>query len=237
MVRKITFLALFLLAGAAIFTSCKKEELSGKKEVLAFIFEASKNAQLGRNFLGDINETNISAEVAFAVDLTQLVPTIEISPRATISPESGILTDFSGPVVYTVTAEDGSTKVFTATVAAAPAPYIGSWSGGPIDFGLGLMRISANITEDGEITLEFTDIMNGEKNAMSLKGMFNPNSRQDTEIRLDQTHRWSISGWVADSCCKTFMYHVNNAQNIRVYFCEGYPRSDEWCFQINLTKD
>lgn len=235
MVRKTAFLALFLLVGAVFFNSCKKEELSSKKEILAFIFEASKNAQLERNFLGDIVSTNISAEVAFGVNTTQLIPTIEISPRATVSPASGQLTDFSGPVVYTVTAEDGTTKIFSVSVATAPAPYLGSWSGGPIDFGLGLMRVNVEITKEGQITLEFVKILTGEKDGLSLKGFFEPVSRQDTEIKLEQTHRWINDNWTNESCNRTLMYHMNTPHNMKLFYCLCYPYT-EWCFQINLEK-
>lgn len=235
MVRKITFLALFLLVGAVFFHSCKKEELSSKKEILAFIFDASKNAQLERNFLGDIVETNITAEVAFGVDVTQLVPTIEISPRATVSPASGVQQNFAGPVVYTVTAEDGTTKTFTATVAPAPAQYIGTWSGGPIDFGQGLMRVNTTITAGGEITLEFIKIVTSEKDGMSLKGYFEPISRQDTEIKVTQTHRWIHDAWADETCDRTIMYHMSTPQTMKIYYCLCYPRTD-WCFQLNLNK-
>ena len=236
MVRKIAFLALFLLAGAVFMSSCKKEELSSKKEILSFIFDASKNAQLDRNFPGDINGTSISAEVAFGADVTQLVPSIEISPRAALSPAAGQTTDFTGPVVYTVTAEDGTTKTFTANVATAAAPYIGAWSGGPIDFGLGLMRVNAQITKEGEITVDFVLIMTGEKDGNSFKGSFEPISRQDTDIMIEQTHRWMNNDWCSQSCCHTIMYHVNTPQSIKLYYCTSYPRAD-WWFQINLTKE
>ena len=236
MVRKTAFLALFLLVGAVFFSSCKKEELSSKKEILSLIFEASKNPQLDRNYLGDINGTAVSAEVAFGVSTNQLIPTIEISPRATLSPKAGQLTDFSGPVVYTVTAEDGSTKTFTATVVTAPAPYIGSWVSGPIDFGSGLMRVNADITAAGDIKLEFTQIMTGDKDPSSMKGFFEPLSRQDTEIKVEQTHRWFNSDWVGETCNRTFMYHVNTPQNIKLYYCLCYPMTD-WCFQVNLSKE
>lgn len=235
MVRKSAFLALFLLAGAVLFNSCKKEELSSKKEVLAFIFEASKNAQLERNFLGDINETAISAEVAFGVNIAQLIPTIEISPRATLSPLTGQAMDFSGPVVYTVTAEDGTSKTFTANVATAPAPYIGRWTGGPIDYGSGLMRINVDFTANGEITLEFVRILTSEKDVSSIKGYFEPVSRQDTEIKVVQTHRWNNTDWIGESCERTIMYQIKTTQNMVLYYCLCYPRTD-WCFQINLAK-
>jgi hypothetical protein len=235
MVRKIAFLALFLLVGAAFMSSCKKEELSSKKEILSFNFEASKNAQLDKIYLGDINGSNISAEVAFGADISQLVPSIEISPRATLSPTAGEVTNFSLPVVYTVTAEDKTTKTFTANVATAPAPYLGNWTGGPIDFGLGLMRVNAQLTQDGAITVEFVNILTNEKDINSFKGSFPPISRQDTDIRVEQTHRWVSNTWSSESCCRTIMYHIVTPQSIKLYYCICNPRTD-WLFQLNLNK-
>ena len=236
MVRKTAFLALLLLVGAAFFSSCKKEELSSKKEILSFFFEASKNTQLDRVFLGDVNGTALSAEVAFGVDVSVLVPTIEISPRATISPLPGQITNFTGPVVYTVTAEDGSTKTFTANVAIAAAPYIGKWVSGPIDYGSGLMRVNAEINKDGEISIVFTLIMTGDKDPSSMKGYFEPISRQNTEIKVVQTHRWFNSDWISETCDRTIMYQVITPQNIKLYYCLCHPKTD-WCFQVNMTKE
>jgi len=235
MVRKTSFLALFLLFGAVIITSCEKEVLSSKKEILALIFEASKNAQLDRNYISEINGTSVDAQVAFGVDISKLVPSIEISPRATLSPASGTLTDFTGPVVYKVTAEDGTSKTFTVSVATASAPYIGQWVSAPLNFGSGLMRVNAEITEEGLITLEMVQIISGQNDPMSIKGYFEPMSRQDTDIHLIQTQRWTNNGWAAETFDRSFMYHVNSSQSIRLYYCLIYPRA-EWCFQINMTK-
>jgi hypothetical protein len=52
---------------------------------------------------------SVAGEVPYGTDLTGLVPTIEVSPGATINPAPGVSTDFSAPVGYTVTAQDGST--------------------------------------------------------------------------------------------------------------------------------
>jgi len=52
---------------------------------------------------------NVISEVAYGTDVTALIPTISVSPGATISPASGVAIDFSGPVIYTVKAEDGIT--------------------------------------------------------------------------------------------------------------------------------
>ena len=138
-------------------------------------------------------------------------------------------------MIYTVTAEDGTTKSFSASVAPAPAPYIGSWSGGPIDFGMGLMRVNAEFTSDGQMTLQFTKIMTSEKGDNSIKGFFEPISHQNTEIKVVQTHRWINNSWVGESCDRTMMYKVNTPQNIRLFYCLCYPRT-EWCFEMNLTK-
>ena len=53
-----------------------------------------------------------------AEELAALVPTIKISEKATISPASGVAQDFSKPVTYTVTSEDGiTTTTYTVSVA------------------------------------------------------------------------------------------------------------------------
>ena len=69
---------------------------------------------------GVITDTAIAVEVPYGTDVTQLKPTIVISKDATVSPKSGAKKDFTDPVTYTVTAEDGTTKtVYTVTVTVA----------------------------------------------------------------------------------------------------------------------
>ena len=52
--------------------------------------------------------STIVFEVRQQADLTALAPVFQLTPGATIVPESGTVHDFSnGPVVYTVTSEDG----------------------------------------------------------------------------------------------------------------------------------
>lgn len=63
-----------------------------------------------------IDGETIYAEVVYGTDVTELVPTVEISSDATILPEIGIVTDFSDAVNYTVTAQDGQVKSYEVTV-------------------------------------------------------------------------------------------------------------------------
>lgn len=58
---------------------------------------------------------------------TTFAPTIQVSEFASVSPASGVEQDFSSPVSYKVTAQNGNTKTYTVTVTlsgeAAPNPY------------------------------------------------------------------------------------------------------------------
>jgi len=63
----------------------------------------------------------VSGTVPYGTDLTALVPTIDVSAGASINPLSGAATDFSSPVTYTVTAEDGSTtQEWVVNIGVAP---------------------------------------------------------------------------------------------------------------------
>ncbi|WP_173076297.1 DUF5018 domain-containing protein [Tenuifilum thalassicum] len=64
----------------------------------------------------DANAATVDVLMPFGTDVTSLTPTITVSAAATISPASGVSQDFTNPVTYTVTAQDGSTKVWTVTV-------------------------------------------------------------------------------------------------------------------------
>ncbi len=67
---------------------------------------------------GIISGTDIALTVPYGSDLKSLVPTIEFS-GASVSPESGVAQNFTNPVTYTVTAADGSQKIYTVTVTVA----------------------------------------------------------------------------------------------------------------------
>ncbi len=69
-----------------------------------------------------ISDTTITAEVPNGTDVTKLKPIITISKNATVSPVSDAETDFTDPVSYVVTAEDGTTKkTYTVTITVAEA--------------------------------------------------------------------------------------------------------------------
>ena len=67
---------------------------------------------------GEINEVakTVTLTLPYGTDVTALVPVIEVSEGATVSPASGEAQDFTHPVEYTVTALNGSTATYTVTV-------------------------------------------------------------------------------------------------------------------------
>jgi hypothetical protein len=85
------------------------------KEITAFVFNG-----LTPPVTGTITGTDIAVTVPSGTVLTGLVPTVTHT-GAGIEPASGAAQDFTGPVSYTVTAEDETTQVYTVRVSAAAA--------------------------------------------------------------------------------------------------------------------
>ncbi|WP_103867540.1 DUF5018 domain-containing protein [Aquimarina sp. I32.4] len=116
--------SLFILA-TLLFISCGNDDdgvvLSTEKQITAFSFLATDNEALNTDVKTTINleAKTITAEVPFATDLTALQPTITISAAATVNPSSKKVQDFTKPVAYTVTAEDGSKQVYQIQINSA----------------------------------------------------------------------------------------------------------------------
>ena len=62
------------------------------------------------------NTASVDIVVTAQTDVTNLIPTITISNKASINPPSGILRNFTNSVIYTVTAEDNSQKPWTIRI-------------------------------------------------------------------------------------------------------------------------
>ncbi len=87
--------------------------------VLSFVFRAADNPALSEDVNADISGTSITTLCPAGTDLTALVPAVTVSEGASLSPAGGTMQDFSGPVVYRVTAADGESYTdYTVPVAA-----------------------------------------------------------------------------------------------------------------------
>jgi hypothetical protein len=92
-----------------VYTATVTSALSSEKDITSFRI-------LGVD--GVVNGSSITLTLPFGTNLTALVPTI-VHSGASITPASGVAQNFTTPVQYTVTAQDGSTRVFTVTVSLA----------------------------------------------------------------------------------------------------------------------
>ncbi|MDP3882554.1 MAG: DUF5018 domain-containing protein [Candidatus Staskawiczbacteria bacterium] len=77
---------------------------------------------LSPEVIGVVDQINhtIAVDVPYGTDVTNLIPLIIISPEAVVSPESSVAQDFTNPIVYWVTAKDGSAQDYTVTVNVLP---------------------------------------------------------------------------------------------------------------------
>jgi hypothetical protein len=116
MQKHVRIRALALMAIAALaFAGCPgtgSPSPSGEKRILGFTVTVG-----GQEVRGDIDEPNnrITLTLPTGTDVTALAPVITLSDKATVSPASGAAQDFTNPVTYRVTAEDGTTRDYTVT--------------------------------------------------------------------------------------------------------------------------
>ena len=127
--NKLSLLLLFLLV-LGFLSSCEffkedreigNDNKSSAKEIISFSIS---------DRTGLLNESEITVTMPFDSDLTNLIPIIVVSPESSLNPSSGVAQDFTNPKVYTVTAEDLSTKDYLVTVniAASDSKDISSFS-------------------------------------------------------------------------------------------------------------
>lgn len=96
-----------------------RRERSGAKDILAFSF-----TDFSPIIVAKIDPTTkaITATLPSTADLTKLKPTISISDKAFVTPVSGNVIDFSKPVNFMVTAEDGSSQSYVVTLVKEAPP-------------------------------------------------------------------------------------------------------------------
>ena len=90
--------------------------------ILSFIINDTYKASI------DEATKTITAKLPASVDVTKIIPAIELTEDAEISPKAGVATDFSEPVKYTVT-DNTATQTYTVIVEKVTAPetiFLGS---------------------------------------------------------------------------------------------------------------
>lgn len=97
---------------------------SDLRKILSFGFTAEKNAQLSNYVQAWVSRNTISAIVPYGTDVAALVATyskrgVSVAVGGAVQVNGTTANDFSSPVVYTVTAENGMTIEYTVTITFA----------------------------------------------------------------------------------------------------------------------
>lgn len=113
--KKIRFIFSILSGTLILFLGCVKEDYFGKsdyKEIRYFsVPQQAGNTQIIQDSL------LIRITVSPTADLTKLfADSIGLSSYAIVSPEEGVIQDFSKPVKYTVTAENGTKSEYSVII-------------------------------------------------------------------------------------------------------------------------
>jgi hypothetical protein len=98
------------------YIDARQQVIPGKSsecEITGFTLNEAESQSMGPGV--------INIEVPSGTFVTSLAPSVSVSPGAALMPPSGSPQNFSGPVLYTVTAEDGVTaKTYLVMVHVAP---------------------------------------------------------------------------------------------------------------------
>ncbi|MCR1024375.1 DUF5018 domain-containing protein [Cellulophaga baltica] len=109
---------------------------------------------------GTITGTNISLTLPAGTDVSALSPSITHT-GVSINPATGAVQDFSSPVSYTVTAADGTTQVYSVTVAApalSSAKAITAFTIGGVNGTISGTNISVTLPAGTNVTALSTSI-------------------------------------------------------------------------------
>jgi eukaryotic-like serine/threonine-protein kinase len=115
---------LFILSFNLLFSACKKsgpqadpEPVPGsQKNILSFtLLKADNTSDLQADIIGTIKNDTIFLVVPAETNITALKPAITFN-GASVSPNSGVIQNFSSPLDYIVTGTDGSTKKYVVVM-------------------------------------------------------------------------------------------------------------------------
>src|SRR5690349_19182624 len=115
-------LSFSIVVSSIILCSCSKPGsqsnptpppvLSSSKDITSFVFKAADNLSLQSDIIGTISVDSVKFQMYQTISLNNLIPTISLTGK-TISPANHTSQNFSNIITYTVTAEDGTTKVYS----------------------------------------------------------------------------------------------------------------------------
>lgn len=113
---------LSLVAIIFLLFSCSKSgdpiDLNDAKEIIRFSLTNADGSAFSDSLTIAIHNDTVDVTVPYGTQLNGLIPEIYIKGK-TISPASGVPQNFTVPIVYTITAEDGSSVSYVVIIKAA----------------------------------------------------------------------------------------------------------------------
>jgi hypothetical protein len=120
--------SLLVVALSFFVVSCKKDQPTGQlksseKDLLTFEFFKEDNSALVASYNTSFTNNTIAATLPSGTNLSALKAAFTLSEKVTVSVNGKLQTsqesanDFRQPVIYTVKAEDGSTKNYTVILS------------------------------------------------------------------------------------------------------------------------
>jgi hypothetical protein len=111
----------FIIIPVAFLASCDKSndppvQLSSEKNVSGVVFKSVDNPSLPGDVTATITTDSIKVQLLQNIAVNNLIPTINFAGK-TISPANHTAQNFTSPITYTVTAEDGTTKSYSFKIS------------------------------------------------------------------------------------------------------------------------
>ncbi len=119
MIKKtnIPFLLLIAVTFLCVNFSCQKKEIpvNTDKEIISLKIKLGDGTTITSLFTVTVKNDSVIVKLLPEIDRSALIPEFEFKGKS-ISPASGIVQNFTMPVIYTVTADDGSSKSYVVSV-------------------------------------------------------------------------------------------------------------------------
>ncbi|HHX61810.1 MAG TPA: hypothetical protein GX707_14070 [Epulopiscium sp.] len=191
----------------AVFTACEKEDeviKSSEKQMKEFfIVSDSKKIE------GTIHQESsiIDVEVPYSTDVSSLITELVISDKATVKPNSGVVQDFTSPVTYMVSAEDGSTATYKVSVTVANIK-----NADILGFTVDGMQGDINQEEKTiTLTLPHTAEISNLKPVLTISEGASVNRNSAVEVNFTETVIYTVTN--SDGHTKSYQVTINKAQS------------------------
>lgn len=165
---------------------------SNEKKILNFQFDID-----GEVFDGIINHADLSVTLETYKDVSYIIPNITVSENAIITPDPNEGQGFNKPVEYTVTAQDGTTNIYTVNVHRANIENT-------------FTKCFIRATSFGRVS--YLDLSNPDIN------LFLENNQNSYELSIYDTAIWDSSGVMMTNFYFDFTEDIVSATDYKLRF-------------------